>query len=128
MIKSVNINNKARIEYLDDLIFRYTFLTNIDLKTANNVTFEGDKMGGNFLVCANLVDIRSAQNISSEVREYFGEQTRKNLAAIAIIIESKIQSKLANLYLKINSPKTNTQIFTNTSDAEKWLKKQIANF
>jgi len=47
------------------------------------------------------------------------------VAGTAIIVDSKVSSYFANLYLKFSQPKVPTRLFTREEDALKWLQEQI---
>ena len=124
MPKECIINDKVRINYNDDLIFRYTFLpkSEIDLETAKEMVGIGDEWGKDLEKSCNMIDTRSMTFIGSEVRKYFASQTRSRLQAVAIVINSRFQGGLANLYMKFSKPVTPTKIFDDTAQAERWLK------
>lgn len=110
----------------DDQIFRYIAINNctLDMDTLKKVTEVGDTWCEEQL-CANLIDIRKMMFIDSKTRSYAAEQFRPHVAATALLIESKISSYFANLYLKFSKPKTPTRLFTLETEAEKWLLEQI---
>ena len=68
-----------------------------------------------------LIDIREMKFISSEARNILAIQSKKNIPAIAIIINSFLQKSLASLYLKISNPKIVTKVFIDEYEAIDWL-------
>jgi hypothetical protein len=84
----------------------------------------GDSWNGDRL-CANLIDIRNMLFIDSKTRAYAAAQYRPHVAGTAIIVDSKVSSYFANLYLKFSQPKVPTRLFTHEEDALKWLQEQI---
>ena len=120
------VNDKIEIIQGDDQIFRYNAINNctLDMDTLEKMTKIGDMWNGERL-CANLIDIRKMMFIDSKTRAYAAAQYRPHVAATALIIESKISSYFANIYLKFSQPKSPTRLFTEESEAIKWLKEQM---
>lgn len=63
--------------------------------------------------------------IDSKTRAYAAAQYRPHVAAAAILIDSKISSYFANIFLKFSKPKFPTRLFTNEEEALNWLQEQI---
>lgn len=126
-MESKNINNKLELIKRDDQIYIYKAFekSSIDLETIKEMTRVGDEWNGTAL-CANLIDIRDVGFIDSKARAYGAEQYRSYVAGQALLIESKISSYFANLFLKFSKPKVPTKLFTNEEEAIAWLKKQMA--
>lgn len=110
-----------------DQIYHYIALekSTIDIDTLKKMTETGDSWNGTRL-CANLVDLRDVFFIDSKTRAYAAEQYREHVAGQAILIESRISSSFANLFLKFSRPKVPTKLFTDEQEAIKWLKEQMA--
>jgi hypothetical protein len=125
-MRSTEINDKIRIVEGDDMIYRYTAINNctLDLDTVEEMTKVGDSWCQERL-CANLIDIRDMLFIDSKTRAYAAAQYRQHVAAAAILIDSKISSYFANIFLKFSKPKFPTRLFTIEEDAVKWLQEQI---
>src|SRR3972149_1367626 len=123
MPKETIINGKISITYKDDQIFRYTFLpkSDIDLDTVKEMVRIADEWSKGMPSSGNLVDTRQMTFISSDSRKYLAAQKREQLKGIAIVINSKLQSGLANLYMKFSKPMTPTKIFDDSMEAEVWL-------
>ncbi len=94
------------------------------MDTLMKVTEIGDTWNEEKL-CANLFDIRNMMFIDSKTRAYAAEQYRPHVAASAIVVESRMSSYFANLYLKFSKPKIPTRLFTKMDEAESWLKKKM---
>ena len=111
----------------DDQIYSYIAIKNasIDIDTLKKMTETGDSWNGTKL-CANLIDLRDVLFIDSKTREYAAAQYREHVAGQAILIESKISSYFANLFLKFSRPKVPTKLFTDEEEAFKWLNNQMA--
>jgi hypothetical protein len=125
-MESKIINNALELIKRDDQIFIYRALdkSTIDIETMEQMTAVGDKWNGTAL-CANLIDIRKVGFIDSKARAYGAEQYREHVAGQAILIESKISSYFANLFLKFSKPKVPTKLFTEETEAIGWLKAQM---
>lgn len=125
-MESKLINNKLELIKRDDQIYVYKALkkASIDLETVKEMTKVGDAWNGTEL-CANLIDIRDVLFIDSKARTYGAEQFRSYVAGQAILIESKISSYFANLFLKFSNPKVPTKLFTKEDEAMEWLKTQM---
>ncbi|MBN1414035.1 MAG: hypothetical protein JW973_02950 [Bacteroidales bacterium] len=125
-MQSTVINDKIKVIQGDDQIYRYTAINNcsLDMDTLEKMTKVGDTWNGNRL-CANLIDIRNMMFIDSKTRAYAAAQYRAHVAGTAIIVDSKISSYFANLYLKFSQPKVPTRLFTSEDAAIKWLQEQL---
>ena len=122
-MRSTVVNDKMEVIQRDDQVFKYVAINNctLDMDTMKKVTEIGDSWNEEKL-CANLFDIRDMMFIDSKTRNYAAEQYRPHVAASAIVVESRMSSYFANLYLKFSKPKIPTRLFTNIDEAEKWLK------
>jgi hypothetical protein len=125
-MESKIINDKLELIKRDDQIYIYKALqkSSIDLDTVKEMTKVGDEWNGTKL-CANLIDIRDVFFIDSKARDYGGKQYRDYVAGQAILIDSKISSYFANLFLKFSKPKVPTKLFTKEDEALDWLKIKI---
>lgn len=125
-MQSTIINNKVRVVQGDDQIYKYIAINNctIDIDTLQKMTKTGDEWNGTRL-CANLVDVRDMLFIDSKTREYAAAQYRPHVAGQAILINSKVSSYFANIFLKFNKPKVPTRLFTQEEEALGWLKEQM---
>ena len=125
-MRTTVINDKVRVIEGDDMIYRYIALNKctLDLDTLEKMTVVGDTWCQDRL-CANLMDIRDMMFIDSKTRAYAAAQYRPHVAGLAILIDSKISSYFANIFLKFSQPKVPTRLFTNEDDALKWLIEQI---
>jgi hypothetical protein len=128
-MESKIINDKIKLTRRDDQIYIYKAINNcsVDLETVKEMTKVGDSWNGTEL-CANLIDIRDVFFIDSKARSYGAEQYRSHVAGQAILIESRISSYFANLFLKFSNPKVPTKLFTKEDEAMEWLKQQMKKF
>jgi len=125
-MQSTIINDKIKLVQCDDQIYKYIAINNctLDLDTVEKMTKIGDTWNGTKL-CANLIDVRDMFFVDSKTRDYAAAQYRPHVAGQAILINSRISSYFANLFLKFSKPKVPTQLFTKEDDAIKWLHGQI---
>jgi hypothetical protein len=121
------VNDKVKVVEGDDMIYRYIAINHctLDMDTMIEMTKVGDEWCQKRL-CGNLIDIRDMFFIDSKTRSYAADQYRPHVAGTAVVVDSKISSSFANLYLKFSRPKVPTKLFTNEGEAVKWLKEQIA--
>lgn len=125
-MRSTEINDKIRVIEGDDMVYRYIAINKctLDMDTLEKITQVGDTWCQDRL-CANLVDIRDMLFIDSKTRAYAAAQYRAHVAGQAILIDSRVSSYFANIFLKFSQPKVPTRLFTNEQEAVKWLKEQI---
>lgn len=125
-MRSITINDKVQVIEGDDQIYRYIAINNctLDMDTLEKMTNVGDSWCQERL-CANLVDVRNMLFVDSKTRAYAAAQFRPHVAGQAILIDSKISSYFANIFLKFSQPKVPTRLFTNEQEAITWLKEQI---
>ena len=125
-MQSTTINDKIQVIQGDDQIYRYIAINNctLDLDTLEKMTKVGDTWNGDRL-CANLMDIRDMLFIDSKTRAYAAAQYRPHVAGTAVLIDSKVSSYFANIYLKFSQPKVPTRLFTSEDEALQWLHEQL---
>ncbi len=126
IMRTTTVNDKVQITQGDDNIFRYVAINNctLDMATVEKMTEIGDTWCEERL-CGNLIDIRNMLFIDSKTRAYAAAQYRQHVAGTAIILDSKISSYFANVYLKFSQPKTPTRLFTKETEAVEWLLEQM---
>lgn len=77
-------------------------------------------------VHANFVDMRKAIYITDPARKYFAGQNKATVLAIAVLLDSRIQTAFGNFYMRFSKPIIPTKLFTDTQQAIDWLKETIA--
>jgi hypothetical protein len=122
------INDKIELIKRDDQIYIYKAINkcSIDVETVKMMTEAGDEWNGTEL-CANLIDIRDMLFADSEARSYGAKQYRDHVAGQAFLVDSRISSSFANLFLRFSKPKLPTRLFTKEEEAIEWLKDQMKN-
>jgi hypothetical protein len=125
-MQSTTINDKIQVIQGDDQIYRYVAINNctLDIDTLEKMTKVGDTWNGDRL-CGNLIDIRDMLFIDSKTRAYAAAQYRPHVTGTAVLIDSRVSSYFANIYLKFSQPKVPTRLFTSEDEAMKWLHEQM---
>lgn len=69
-----------------------------------------------------IVDIRQIKQLYPEARRnYASLKNKKNVKAMAIIVDSSLTKVMANFFVKINSSNFPTKIFSDIGTARDWL-------
>ncbi|MCK9205971.1 MAG: hypothetical protein M0P66_02565 [Salinivirgaceae bacterium] len=125
-MQSIIINDKLKVVQGDDQIYKYIAINNctLDRDTLEKMTQVGDTWNGTQL-CANLIDVRDMFFVDSKTREYAASQYHPHVAGQTLLIDSRVSSYFANLFLKFSQPKVPTKLFTKEDEAIKWLKEQM---
>ena len=72
-----------------------------------------------------ILDIRDAPPISVEARNFYGSvEGSVNFGKRAIIINSSFGRVIANFYMGIFKHSSQSKLFTNVKEAEKWIKQR----
>lgn len=126
MESSRTIPGIATIDIEKENILRIRMLpnSNVDVDAAKAIVKAASELSGTSRH-ANLIDIREMVFMSREARAYFGSQERKNVVAIAILMNSIFHNVLANLYFKFNKPRILTKEFDKEVDALDWLREKL---
>ena len=96
----------------------------IDLELAKEISEATFKLTTD-IPHGNIVDTRKGMFISSEARKHFAEQKSVGLVGIAIFINSKVQSGLANLYFKFTKRQVENKLFTDEAEAKAWIDSKL---
>ena len=69
-----------------------------------------------------LVDMRLIESISREARLYYAnERTASIQRATALLIDSPVSRVIANFFMGLNRPLSPTRMFTDETEAIRWL-------
>jgi hypothetical protein len=125
-MKSKTIENLATVSFGEDKILRLKFLkgSHIDVEEAHQCLKLSTDVTEKVLH-ADLVDTSEMAYMSRDAREIFAKEDRSDVICMAIIINSKLQTMLGNMYMKFNNPKIHTKIFEGETEAVNWLKEEI---
>ncbi len=69
----------------------------------------------------NVIDARNLLFLSTSARAHFAAQDSTNVKAVAIIVNSRIQSGFANLYMNFTKRVIETKVFSNLEEAKAWI-------
>ena len=117
----------AEISMNSDYILRIIFLPKTDIKVedAKKIVEVSSRVSAGKKHC-NLVDTREMLYMNNEARKYLAMQDKSTVSAIGVVIHSKFQRSMANLYLKFSNPVIPTKMFDREEDAIDWLKSKMA--
>jgi len=96
----------------------------IDLDAAKEISEATTKLTSK-IPHGNLVDTRNGMFVTSEARKFLAAQGDENVVGIAIFINSRVQSGLANLYFKFTKRKVENKIFTDETAAKAWIDSRL---
>jgi hypothetical protein len=97
----------------------------INLEIAKKIVQDRLKFTGNKAMVA-LVFNHGVISMDKEARDFFSSPAgNEGLKAGAIILDSEFTSILGNFFLSVNKPNIPAKMFTNVSQAVKWLQKFI---
>lgn len=69
-----------------------------------------------------LIDMNRVKTMSREARAYYaGPEPLQAVTAVAILTNSAVGKMVANFFLSLTKPKVPTMLFTDFSEAKKWL-------
>ncbi|UCH13564.1 MAG: hypothetical protein JSV22_10670 [Bacteroidales bacterium] len=121
-----NVLGKATINFEEENILIIKILPNasIDLDTAKAIVEAAEEIAGSSMH-GNIVDIREMVFMSRDARQFFADQTKSNVIAIAILMKSIFHNALVNLYLDISRPGIPTKAFEKDIDAIDWLREKL---
>lgn len=73
--------------------------------------------------CLIILDGNGVTNVSKEARDLFAsEEAIEGILAGAFIVNSPLNMVLGNFFIKISKPQRPARLFTNKTDAMKWLR------
>lgn len=74
-----------------------------------------------------LSNIKPIKNISKPARDYLAsEDGCEGIIAAAVLIDSPLGSMIGNFFISISRPLRPTKIFTDETEAKKWLAKFVS--
>lgn len=70
-----------------------------------------------------LVDLRLVKSQTRDVRSYYASpEVAQVIAAVAMLVESRVSTLVGNFYLTVKPATTPSRIFTSEAEALNWLK------
>ncbi len=74
---------------------------------------------------AMIFDCTNIKSFNMEAQKFdASDEALEGITFMAVIIKSKIQQLLGNIYMAMQKPKVPTKLFSNKEDCKKWIKKQ----
>ena len=73
-----------------------------------------------------LGDISMANSADKETREFAAEITPSLVEALALVTDSPVSRMLGNLFIGLQKPAYPVKLFTNETEARKWLRNYIS--
>lgn len=97
----------------------------LDIENAKKIVVDRLKVS-NGIIRPILVDTRNAISIDKETRRYFASaESLQLLSAGALLIKNPIAKFMGNFFIAVDRPKMPVKIFTNKTQALKWLKQYL---
>ena len=124
-MKTDIIEDLCKINLSDDKVLTLEFQKKtIDVPEAEKIVEGTRRISGN-IKHANLIDTRKMLLMTRSARKHFAKQRGQDVVCIALLINSKLQSISANMYMKFNKPVIPTKVFTDKNLAVNWLKNSL---
>ncbi|MDO9300624.1 MAG: hypothetical protein Q7T89_04535 [Anaerolineales bacterium] len=125
MEPEIIVTRTARVWLGEDGIVRGAILPDLELNEAdaqeNVAAFARAGKGQKKPVLVDISHIR--KGLTREARAYYiSEATAKVVSAVALLVGSPISKIIGNFFLGLNKPQMPLQLFTDESEAVKWLK------
>ncbi|MFY9310750.1 MAG: hypothetical protein WAQ28_17015 [Bacteroidia bacterium] len=114
-------NEIIRFEFENGIIIGTFKLESVDINLAKEVTTHRLQIqkGKSFPLLSNIKSIKSS---TKQARDYMAsEEGCQGVVAAAVLIDSPLGSMIGNFFISISRPYVTTKIFTDDSDAKKWL-------
>jgi hypothetical protein len=130
MPMKIIIENIGEIEYNETEHILYSKIKNsinIDEKIAKDIidkTLEltgDDKFG-------TISDLRQMVFIDSAARKVMANYRTENLICVATVINNRLQSGFANLFVNYSKPSFEIKFFTDYEKAKEWVKSKVAEY
>ncbi len=112
------------IEEGNTIVCQFRNFVRIDEAEAQTIVDEITKLV-QYMSFGLLTDARELFFITSEARKIFGAQNHRNIKANAILVASRLQRDMANLYFTFAKPQIKTKMFSSEDEARTWLELQL---
>ena len=96
----------------------------IDIKQAEEIEKVSSELTNNE-VHVNFVDSSELLFISNSAKNFLSQKEKNTVKAIGILVHSRIQESMGNMYMRFSNPKLPTKLFTNKLDALIWLRTKL---
>jgi hypothetical protein len=120
-------NNYLTVDLENKVLIGTIKIESVDLTIAQKITdFRLNIQNGKSYPL--LSNIKAIKNSTKAARDYMAsEEGCKGVIAAAVLIDSPIGSMIGNFFISISRPIRPTKVFTDESEAIKWLSKYVAN-
>jgi hypothetical protein len=114
-------NNEITLELEDGIVNAIFKVEHFDLQLVQQLVEDRKKAFDGLLypVIANVISVKSS---TKAARDFFAsEKGCEGIIAAAVIINSPVGSMIGNFYLRISRPLRPSKLFTDETEAKKWL-------
>lgn len=114
-------NNEISLVLEDGIVLAKFKVEHFDLQTVQKLVEDRKKVfnGITYPVIANVISVKSS---TKAARDFFASETGcEGINAAAVIINSPVGSIIGNFYIRISRPLRPTKLFTDVTQAKKWL-------
>lgn len=114
-------NHEVKIELEDGIVIANWKTSFVDINVARRAV-QYRLESTNHVPYPLLSNIKSIKNGTKEARDFLAlESSCEGIIAAAVLINSPIGSMIGNFFISINKPFVTTKIFTDETEAKKWL-------
>ncbi len=117
------LTKTARIQFGSDCVFRVTFLRNskvtIEALKENHEVFV--QLAGNEAY-PFIFEAEENVNLTAEAQQHATTMSAGNMLVIAVVVNNFLYRLLAEFYYGKNKPPVPYKVFSNSEDAENWIK------
>ncbi|MES2140928.1 MAG: hypothetical protein V4511_14570 [Bacteroidota bacterium] len=121
MKKTLLENSEITLELEEGIVNAKFKVEHFDLLTVQKLVEERKEAfnGTLYPVIANVISVKSS---TKAARDFFAsEKGCEGIIAAAVIINSPVGSMIGNFYLRLSRPLRPSKLFTDESEAKKWL-------
>lgn len=121
MKKTLLENNEIKLELEDGIVSAEFKVDHFDLRVVQKLV-EDRKKAFNGIIYPLLANVISVKSSTKAARDFFAsEKGCEGISAAAMIINSPVGSMIGNFYLRISRPLRPSKLFTDETEAKKWL-------
>ncbi|MDP1744376.1 MAG: hypothetical protein Q8L90_02295 [Bacteroidota bacterium] len=118
-------NFEITLELEDGIVIAKFKVQHFDLQTVQKLVADRKKVFNGILypIIANVTSLKSS---TKAARDFFASEAGcEGISAAAVIINSPVGSIIGNFYIRISKPLRPTKLFTDITEAKKWLEKFV---
>lgn len=118
-------NNEITLELEGGIVIAKFKVEHFDLQAVQKLV-EDRKKVFNGIIYPIIANVTSLKSSTKAARDFFASEAGcEGFSAAAIIINSPVGSIIGNFYIRINKPLRPTKLFTDITEAKKWLEKFV---